>query len=273
MKIKCRISDLETICRLVSSKGKNIYGKDYRAIMDCLLTASRTNKLAVQAMDIQGTFAIKLEYSIDIVDEEGPLPIGDLEKFNEFLQRFNPEDLVTVFTEGNKIVIQRDAPKKTAKLPLADASAIASKDVPPLEKLEFSQYGYPKTSKMHYNLSMIIDADAIKNIFEDGNVIKERILPWKIKDSKLCVSIGSEQFGSFETEVPLEALQNDPEKPGQKTTATAFGNGLDNIFSNLSGKVKIFLADEVDICPLVVSQDTPKYKFFALLAPYVTTKD
>jgi len=274
MKIKCRIFDLETLCKLVSLKGKNIDGKDYRAILDCLIDAKYTNKLRVQAMDIQGTFAIHLDYNVDIVEQEGPLAIRDIEEFEGFLQRFNPDDLVTLYTDGNKIVIERDSPKKTARIPLADIASIASKEAPPIEKLEFSQYGYPKSSKVHYNLSMVINAEAITNIFEDGNVIKQRILPWKIKDNKLSVSIGSEQQGSFETEVALEELQNDPEKPGQKQTMTAFGNGLHNIFSNLTGKVKIYLMDEsTEVHPLAVSQDTAKYKFFALLAPYAEVKD
>ncbi len=271
MKIKCKISDLETICRLTSLKGKNIDGKDYRAIMDCLMTAS-TGKLSIQAMDIQHSFAIKLDYSIAEILEEGPLAVGDIEIFEKFLQRFNPDDVVTVSTEGNKILIEREAPKKSARLPLADISSINSKDAPPIANLEFSKYGYPKSSKMYYNLSMIIDADAIKSIFEDGNLVKQRIIPWKIKDSKLSVAIGGEQ-GSFESEVALAELQNDPEKPGLQTTATAFGNGLDNIFANLTGKIKIYLADEVEVCPLAVAQETDKYKFFALLAPYVISKD
>jgi hypothetical protein len=255
----------------VSLKGKNIQGKDYRAILDCLATVDQ-GKLIIQAMDIQGTFAVKLEYQLDKLSpiEAGTLPIGDIEHFEEFLARFETSNDVTVSIEGNKIVIERTLPHKIARIPMADISTITSKETPALTKLQFSQYGFPTAGKTSLNLSITIDAESIKNIFEDGNVIKQRILPWKVDNNQLRVSIGSEQFGEFETEVALEDLQSDPEKPGLKHTQAAFGNGLDNIFANLSGKVKIFLADEVENGIMVVTQETDKYKFLAMLAPHAT---
>ncbi len=51
-------------------------------------------------------------------------------------------------------------------------------------------------------------------------------------------------------------------------TQSSFGNGLDNIFSNLQGKVKIYLGDNVELTPLCVEQETENFKYLALLAPY-----
>lgn len=266
-KFKCKISDLETIVRLTESKGKNIDGKEYQALMDCLIVAS-DNTLSVKGMDIQHTFAMQLTYkNIDTI-EAGELPIGDLSNFSAILGRFNPLDEIVVYTQENKIFIERESPKKIAKIPLVAQEAIASIPVPPIDNLKRTTDGYPTTGKTNLNTKIVINAEQITSIFEDGNVIKERIIPWKLEEGKLKVSIGSETFGSFETELIPESIEYSNISPVQSKTQTAFGNGLDNIFSNLSGKLKIYLADAVDITPLCVEQETEKFTYLALLAPY-----
>ena len=268
MKLKCKISDLQTLCQLTSLKGKSIEGKECRALLDCLIDVSN-KKLTVKAMDIQGTFALKFEYfNIEIL-EDGPLPIGDLEKFESFLSRFNSSDEITLSTFENKIVIERVLPHKIARIPLADVQSLNSKEAPILDKLKYTESGFPQTDKTHFNLSMIINAEEIKSIFDDGNVVKQRVLPWTISDEKLHVSIGSQEYGEFESEIGITDISNDATKPCPHKTKTTFGTGLDNIFSNLSGKVKIYLPDESELSPLIVEQQCDNYRFFAILAPLV----
>lgn len=262
MKFKCKISDLETICRLAKAKGKNIDGRDYVAIPDVLINAFSPNKLSIKAMDIQGTFALSIDYKVDEVSEEGQLPIGDIENFEQFLTRFVPTDEIFVSTTQNKIVIERVEPKKVSRIPMGRIEDILSRNAVPLDKLQRTDKGFD-SGKLNYNLSMIVDAEKIKGIIEDGNVVKQRILPWRIDGNKLYISIGSETSGEFEVEVTFESGTFGK-------TSTAFGNGIDNIFANLSGKVKIFLPDNVEISPLIVEQVTDKFNYLAILAPYAT---
>jgi hypothetical protein len=264
-KFKCKISDLETITRLVSSKGKSIDGKEYQAITDCLITAI-DNRLSVRAMDIQHTFAVGLDYKNIIVEEPGDLPIGDLSNFATFLQRFNPQDDVSVYIHENHIYIERENPKKIGKLPLVAVESIASLPATPIDTLKRTEKGYPDTGKMKLDVQISINAESISSIFEDGNAIKERILPIKIEDGKMKISIGSEIYGSFETELTPENIKTENEAPAK--TESSFGNGLDNIFSNLSGKIQIYLANNVDLTPLCIEQETDNFRYLALLAPY-----
>jgi hypothetical protein len=252
----------------VSLQGRNIDGKSYRAILDCLVNA--TDYLTVKAMDLQGSFAIHLLYNIPQIIEQGQLPIGDIEKFESFLGRFDINDEVTVSTQGNKIVIERESPKKIARIPMAAHESILSKNAIIIDKLTWSDLHFPITGKTHYNLAATIKAEDVTSLFDDGNVLKQRILPWRIDNNILYMKIGTETAGEFETEIQLEDLKRDESIHSvSPRTSTAFGNGLDNIFSNLSGKVTIFLQAEVEICPLVVKQESEKYNFLALLAPYV----
>lgn len=269
MKFKTTINDLSTIARLVASKGKNIDGKDYTAVLDCLLTLKTPDSLEVKAMDVQKSFAVQLNYKVEVL-EEGVLPIGDIMKFQEFLARFNPDDGVTVSIEGNKFLISRDSPKKTAKITLADISTINSKETPILDKLKWNE-GFPDTGKVKFNFSAIINSIDVTNVIADGGVVKQRILPWKISNGKLQISVGSESEGWIESDVSLESnICTDEVK---KEVYTAFGNGIDNIFTNLDGKVKIYLTSAIESAPIVVEQVMPKFRFLAILAPYVTVKD
>ncbi len=269
-KFKCKITDLENLCNLVSCKGKNIEGKEYRAILDCVINAIG-GKLIVKAMDMQRTFAVKVEQDA-VVEEEGQLSVGDLESFTKFLSRFLPTDEVTVSNETNRIVISRESPKKIARFPLAAFESINSKDATALDKISFSTAGYPTMGKSNFSLSLIANAESIKSVFEDGNLIQQRYIPLKVKDGKLSVSVKDDTLGEFESEINLDSIANDPELPALKETNATFGNGFDNIFSNLSGKVTIYLIDGVTIGPIIVKQETEHYKFFALLAPYATTE-
>jgi hypothetical protein len=266
-KFKCKISDLQSLVKLVSSKGKNIDGKEYSAITDCIMDV-QSNSIVVKAMDIQHTFLVKVEYkNIDVL-EQGQLPIGDLTNFASILTRFDPMDVVTLYTQENKLYIERAEPKKVAKLPLVSIDAISSSPATPLDGLKRSAAGYPATDKIALNLKIVTNTENISSIFEDGNVIKERIIPIKVEQGKFKVAIGSEIYGSFETESTADLVVGDGETIG--STESSFGNGLDNIFSNLSGKVVIYLADKSTSTPLCVEQSTDSFNYLALLAPYAT---
>ena len=270
-KFKCKVTDLENLCNLVSCKGKNIEGKEYSAILDCVVNAIG-GKLIVQAMDMQRTFGVKVEQNAT-VETEGQISIGDLGAFSKFLSRFLPTDEVTIYDETNRIVISRESPKKTAKFPLAAYESISSKDAIMFDKLVFSpSTNYPVMGKANFNLSILVNAEFVKSMFEDGDLIKQRYIPIKVSGNKLSVSVKDDTLGEFETEIVPDAIDSDPEHVGKKEMSAMFGNGFDNIFSNLSGKVSVYLIDEVDASPLIVKQENSQFKFLAMLAPYVSVE-
>lgn len=272
MKIKCKISDLETIVKLVSLKGKDLTGKEYSAVEDCVINAT-AGKLIVSAMDLQGVFGAKVDYKTVTVIEEGQLPIGDLETFSKFLSRFGTSDEVVVSISGNRIVIERESPKKIAKLPLVDYESIASKDAPFFATYKKNGNGFPETPKNHWNLKFTMKADDVTDLFEDGNLISQRVLPWVFKDDKLQVSIVDPVLGSFEAEVAVSSIESDPSKVGPHKTFAHFGRGVDNVFSNINGLVKVFMIDNDVQGPIAVEQSTENYDFTALIAPIIMNPD
>ena len=113
---------------MVSLTGKSeATGKEYRSILDMNINALATNELSIEAIDTLKHLGLTLHYLIDSVEEEGPMPIGDIELFEKFLERFNSDDVVSIETAVNRIVITRESPHKVAKVPMASLEAILSK--------------------------------------------------------------------------------------------------------------------------------------------------
>ena len=267
MKIKCKISDLQTIIRFVALKGKDSEGKENAAVEDCILTAAG-GKLTVSIMDVQSTFGAKIDYKLIEVQEEGAMPISDIETFAKFLSRFNSDDPVTLSTVDNRIVIERESPKKIAKIPLASEESIASKPAPVFNNLLKDKNGYPQSPKNLWNLKLSLNASYVTSLFDDGDLIKQRILPWAVEGGKLKMSIVDEVMGSFETEVALDSIASNPDKVGPQKALVHFGRGVDNIFSNLSGSVTVYMIDNAQ-GPIVVEQSTEAFDFLAMIAPIV----
>ncbi len=271
-KFKCKVNDLQKICKLVSLSGRSeATGKEYRAILDVNIIAE-DKTLKIDAIDTLKHLCIKLVYNIDEVSEVGNLPVGDIELFERFLERFNPDDSVDVSTFENKILIARENPKKTAKMLAANFESILSKDVPFLKTLSTSKTGFLETEKLKPNLKLVFDSEAMQGVIEDGEVVKQRVYPLTLKDGKLTVKVGSETYGEIETEIKLHSLESNPENPGAQLLETAFSSGFDNLFGNFYGKVTLYLVDGKP-APLIFEQKSDKFVFAAALAPYVVREE
>ena len=116
---------------------------------------------------------------------------------------------------------------------------------------------------------MELNANDVTALFDDGDLIKQRILPWKVEDSKLKVAIVDEVMGSFESEIALASIESNPDKAGAKKTLVHFGRGIDNVFSNLSGAVDVYMMDDNVQGPIVVEQSGEAFDFIAMIAPIV----
>jgi len=270
-KLICSISDLEEVCRLVSLKGKNPQGKEYTAIPDFLVEVHEnveTGKglITTKAVDNKGAIAVGLEYNVPKVEVPGLIPIGDVEKFQKYLSRFNSSDEVIVETTENKILIVRPKPHKVARIPMASVDSLSSNKNAEtiLNNFQKTPEGYYKSSKTFLNLRLTLNADDVKNVIGDGEVVGQRIYPWKLADG-LTIKVGTEQLGEIETQINLLKVESNSDQP--TNTKTAFAYGIDNIFNNLSGEVTVYLANQVEVCPLILEQKTEKYSLKILLAP------
>jgi len=268
---QCKVSDLVELCQTVSLKGRDLKGKEHLAIPDFLLTVNPEN-LEVKAVDSKGALAVNLTYKIKAIIP-GIIPIGDVEKLLEYLSRYNSSDDITVSTTENKLVITRKTPLKVSRIPLASLETITtSKGADAiLQNFQPTPTGYFASKKTTWNLKLTLKAEDVSEVIEDGEVVKQRIYPWKL-DNGLTINVGTEQLGEIETSIPIKEMSGDIPEPSLVRTKTSFAYGIDNIFSNLSGDVKVFLVNGVDSCPIILQKTTDKYNLTIFLAPAVITE-
>jgi hypothetical protein len=269
--IKCKVSELLEICEIATLKGRNLQGKEYTAVPEFVIDAliQEVPKLSITAANTDNTLTFKLDYNISQVQEAGEIPIGDVKKLMEYLGTFSTKDEVTLRTTENKVIIERETPKKVARIPLTAISNIDSTIIgkDQFKKFTLTPSGYPKSAKSHLNLKINLNAKEIKEVVEGGEVVNQRIYPFNISSGIFTVKVGSEQTGEIETTIGGATFESDPEKVGSKTAKTCFAGGLDNIFGNLDGAVTLYILDDADISPMYIAKDTPKYTFRAFLAP------
>lgn len=282
-KIKCKISDLVEICNLVSMKGKNPQGKDYVAVPDFMITATVSPpELVVSSTDSKNALALQLTYKVESVVEDGDISISDVEKFMKYLERFNSDDVVIVEATPNRVIITRELQKKVARIPTGDSESSETKEggEKAISRFPLNKNGYPKSEKTHLSLKIVLDAGDMKKVIDDGGVVNQRDYPWVVQGEAFSINVGSEALGEIETTIKTDKIELDPEvaggtEPGNVArthmgTKTRFSYGLDNLFSTLDGKVDVFVAEKVDVCPLYLIKRTDKYELKAVLAPVMT---
>ena len=263
-KIEGTIQDLKEICRLVSLKGKDINGKEHIPIPEFLISAgSSPNLLEISAMDRGSHLVVGLKYKMS-VPSAGSMCIGNVIKFGKYLDRFNNSDTVTIESTENRISIKK--PGKVARFPMASEDSIEGREAVEVLKRFVKKDGVYASAKTNLNVSLSLVADDVKRVVDDGEAVDQRIYPWTLSENGLMVKVGEEQTGIIETEIPIESLNCGT---GSVDVKTSYAYGIDNLFGNLSGRVKIYLANGIGACPLILEQETEKYKFKALLAPVV----
>jgi hypothetical protein len=252
---------------MASLKGTNdISGKEYLSMQDMLLEVSDT--IEVKSLSVLKELLVKVNYKVNII-EQGQIPISDISMFVKFLERFVPTDDVTISLVENKVVIERENPKKTARMITTSAeNVVASQGTATLSKHTKNANGFWSTEKYSYNLKIDFDAEEMQNVIGDGDLIKQRVYPFVVKQGKFNVPLTSKEVGDLDTEILTSVIASDPNNIGPLNTRTAYAAGLDNLFSALQGKVSLYLVDG-GFYPFVLEQHSEKFDFMALLAPRV----
>lgn len=259
-KFKCKISDLNTICKMASMSGTNVIsGKEYDAMEDMLLTVG--DNIEILAISALKELMVKINYKVEVI-EKGEIAISDIRTFEKFLGRFSPNDDVTVSVADNKVVITRETPRKVARMPIGDSSTIQSTNgVKNIGR--FSKVGEAWTNgKDDYGLAITFNIEKLQEVIEDGDVVKQRVYPFVIKNDEFSISIGSEESGVIETTIPTKQIAN------AKDTRTAYASGIDNLVNAINGEVTLYMVAGGSH-PFILEKHTQDYDFVGLLAPRI----
>lgn len=284
MEFKTQVSEFENFLDRIKGRGKNLKGEDTIIADDALIQVTDKGIKARVMKESQAIIAT-VKTKVEEVNETGKLPVGSIENFKDYLNRFNASDEVIIKTEehgevGSRVVIKRTNPKKMAKIHATDESAIEShvpEDDPIVaEKFvlhrDFDEDGELEEDVFKVNLGGDVkehsvkakfDAKQMSEVIEDGRVAGEREIPIKVTGNTIELDIGDDAIGGFETEVPAELRYEDGDVKGQ---TFKFAEGVENLFPNVDGKVEMYFVEQA---PAYVVARTEDYRADYILSPVV----
>lgn len=284
MEFKTQVSEFENFLDRVKGRGKNLKGEDTIIADDVLIEVSDEGIKANVIKDSQAIVAV-VRTKVEDVVETGKLPIGSIENFRDYLDRFKGSNEVIIKTEdvgeqGKRIAIKRTNPKKVAKVnavsPEAIESHIPSEDDMLAEKFVLDR-DYDDEGNLEQDVYQVqagdetrthevkasFDAKDMSEVIEDGRVAGEREIPFTVKSNAIELDVGSEAIGGFETEVTSEMRFEDGEAKGR---TYKFAEGVENLFPNVDGKVEMYFVDGL---PAYVVAQTEEYRADYILSPVV----
>lgn len=256
-KIQGKYKDLKAIFERLKLQGKDETKTSKPLIYNCILVC-KDDKINCSVLNPSCTVLAQFEFGNVKVIEAGNIPIGNIQEFSEFIGKFTSEEDITIETSENEILIKRTKPKKTAKLGMIVEEYIedSNRAVEALSKLKIEENSITFNDLKLEN-KFIFDSKFMKEALDDGNISSIiRVFKFDFSEEGINCLIGKQTENKIETEVPLIS--------GKGKCKVLFQQGIDNVFSNVSGNVTIFVADDSPM--FVIAEDNiSKSKF--IIAP------
>jgi len=264
MKIKTKVSSLKEFLELASVKGRALESsRQEHLINNLLIKVGADGSASVAAMDKECAILVRMKYTGFSESEEGEFPIGDVEAFLSFLDRFAATDEVILSIDGNEVCIKREKPRKTAFVPLTGADMIDSaKPVSAMsERLTVKDIPtFKGTDDKEIALSTQIKCDVknLQDVIGDGASINQFSFPFKVsEDGKFIAGVGEKGAGRFVSEIASEI-------EGGNDIESNYSYGVDAIFSVLKGKIVLNLGNG---SPLLIRQKDAKHQIMYFVSP------
>lgn len=182
------------------------------------------------------------------VRRDGKLNIGSIKEFRSYLGRFGEKTVVQVEDREDDFYLTfDDEQRKRGGHTLTDETHIQS--IQDVEDLPFvfdpDEHDYPHVPGKGIELSAWFRCDVadIQDILNDGDTTDIRKYPITVDEGEVRVRVGDES-GWIDTDFQAEE--------GEESASSIYGYGIDNVFSNLSGEVEVYLMDNG---PMWVRQD------------------
>lgn len=252
--------EIDEILDKVRMHGTDTDGQSISLVEDCVLRFE-DGQIHVKAFDPMKSVWLSGSFAFDGIKREGELVIGDITEFRNYLSRFGERTIVDqTVPEGEDTVhlVFSDEDRKTGAYPAQDEEHINSTDDVDELPYEFDsdEQEYPEAPSHGVVLDTWFECNVseIKDILADGDTTQVRKYPLSVDDGSVRVRVGDDA-GYIETSFEADN--------GEGDSAALYGYGLDNVFSNLSGEVTIYLVDDG---AMWVHQDTEDHTLNYMVA-------
>ena len=255
-RIVTNYNEIADITDLIRMGGTDTDGQKVKLVKDTVLTFEDGQ---VRATSFDGMNSVWNDVRVDFdgIKREGKLVIGSISEFRKYLKRFGENTIVEQVERDDGMWLEfKDEDRKNGAYPARDEEHIKSvknTDQLPFRFDEGDDCPVAPSKNIDLDTFIVTEVSEIKNIIDDGDTTDVRKYPMSVEDGEVTVMVGDDS-GYIQTQFSAE---------GEGEASSVYAYGVDNVFSNLSGEVTIFLADEA---PMWVHQDGESHTLDYMIA-------
>ncbi|MFB6236992.1 MAG: hypothetical protein ABEH81_01340 [Halopenitus sp.] len=255
-------TEIEELTDLVRMKGKGTDGKVTSLVEDAIINFE-DDWVSVKAFDPMASVWTHIRGDFEDVRSQGRLAIGSIDDFRSYLDRFGDKTIVSEEERGGVFYLTfNDENRKDGAYSATDEAHIQS--VEDVEELPYQyntdEMDYPGVPEQGIYLDTWFRCDVsdITDVINDGDTTEVRKFPFAVEDGHVSVRVGSDDKW-IETE--FDAYD------GGGQAESLYGYGVDNVFSNISGEIEVYLADN---SPMWIRADNEDMDY---VADYMIAED
>lgn len=245
--------------KLTQLVGKNYKGENKPFMDDCVLEI-REKSAVICAADVNDAImsVVTLPLKKENVHDLGKIPI-ELQNAMDYLKRYNKDDVISIKFGDGKIKFRRAKPELEYEIPTIGIESISTaldiKEIP---------FKYDSNADMwvagdnKLNTIIKMNASEFKEVIADGEQIQYRNFPITISKDKIICVVEDEESGK-RAKRELQAF----EIKTNGNISSIFSHGFGNLFTNLSGEIKIWIGNEL---PMAILYNTDTITANYLLA-------
>lgn len=232
---------------LVKMHGVGTDGSTSKLVEDAMLEFG-DDEVSIKVLDKMASVWAHVRGPFDNVRRGGSFMVDDIDRFGNWMGRFGDRTVVSIEEQdGLFYVTFSDEDRKEGQFTAEDESHINSaqnvEDLP----YEFDQENFDCPGAYDENIMLdahfTCDVSDITDVINDGDTTEVRKFPIMVDDGHVQFKVGDDD-GWIETEFTADS--------GEGYAESIYGYGMDNVFSNISGQVTVYLADD---CPMWIHQD------------------
>lgn len=260
VKLQSKAKNFINLLNLIKLTGKDSSGATVSLMYGCVLKAHQD--ILVKVLNKSSVVFAKINYKKISILEQGNLPIGDIEEFLSYLTRFKPEEQITVETHDNKILILGSNKKASLNL-IVEETIEESSNAESLSQDINITPDKATIKETELNNKIVINAEDLQEFLKDADVKNiARKFNFILTPEELICRVGSIHENFIETKVNPEFKQG--------TCSVFYQAGIDNVVSNLEGKITIYLAKN---SPMLIKKEGDDYNAIFLIAPLEISED
>lgn len=256
-KIKTNYDEISDITDKFRLYGKDTDGQKTKLVTDGVLHF-RDDQMQTRVFDPMKSVWADVRIDFEGIKREGKLVIGSISQFRTYIKRFGQHTIVEQVERDDGMWLQfNDEDRKEGGYPATDEDHIDSTDkvdeLPYEYDSETDEFPHAPAKGIEMDTYFVTEVTEIKDIIEDGDTTEVRRFPIYVDEGSVSVKVG-DQDGYIETTFQAE---------GEGEASSVYAYGVDNVFSNLSGEVEVYLTQDG---AMWVHQDTEDHTVDYMIA-------